>query len=71
MLHIGIGLKESAKILGKKFATGASVKKNQQGKEEIIIQGDVVDQVLDLIGKKGDFLESIPEDNVDVVEEKK
>lgn len=34
-------LKKAAKLFSNKFATGASVTKNNQGVDEIVIQGDV------------------------------
>ncbi|KAI1972781.1 Translation machinery-associated protein 22, partial [Ophidiomyces ophidiicola] len=56
-----------AKELGKKFATGSSVTKNPAGGEEITVQGDVSDDVLEwLVETKG-----VPEDNVELVEDKK
>ncbi|PAV18595.1 density-regulated DRP1 [Pyrrhoderma noxium] len=66
-----IDLKKAAKFFGKRFATGSSVTKNPQGKDEIVIQGDVSDDIMDLISDKVDFLSVIPEDNVELVEEKK
>lgn len=41
----GVDLKKAAKLFANKFATGASLHKNPQGEEEIIIQGDVSDEV--------------------------
>lgn len=41
----GIDLKKAAKLFANKFATGASLHKNPQGEDEIIIQGDVSDEV--------------------------
>lgn len=68
---VGIDLKKAAKFFGKKFATGSSVTKNPQGMDEIVIQGDVSEEIMDMISDKVDFLGSIPEDNVEVVEDKK
>ncbi|KAI2454445.1 hypothetical protein LOY86_002223 [Ophidiomyces ophidiicola] len=65
--HCGLDLKKLAKELGKKFATGSSVTKNPAGGEEITVQGDVSDDVLEwLVETKG-----VPEDNVELVEDKK
>ncbi|KAJ8103730.1 translation initiation factor SUI1 [Lipomyces tetrasporus] len=41
----GIDPKKLAKTFASKFATGASVTKNVEGKDEIVIQGDVGDEV--------------------------
>lgn len=65
----GLDNKKIAKELGKKFATGASVTKNPAGGEEITVQGDVNEDVLDwLLEVHGD---KVPEDNVELVEDKK
>ena len=64
-------MKKAAKFFGKKFATGSSVSKNPQGQDEIVIQGDVSGDVMDLISDKVDFLHVVPEDNVELIEEKK
>ncbi|KAA8902697.1 hypothetical protein TRICI_005828 [Trichomonascus ciferrii] len=45
----GIDLKKLAKTFASKFATGASVTKSAEGKDEIIIQGDVGDEVEEYI----------------------
>lgn len=64
----GLSLKEVAKALGKKFATGSSVTKTAAGGEEITVQGDVSDDLFDwLLETHGD---RIPEDNVDCIEDK-
>ena len=39
-------MKKAAKFLAQKFATGASVSKNPQGYDEIVIQGDVTEEVV-------------------------
>ena len=54
-----------------KFATGASVTKNAAGEEEIVVQGDVADEVFDMISDGTGVLKGIPEDNVEIVEDKK
>ncbi|KAH7097253.1 hypothetical protein BKA62DRAFT_675241 [Auriculariales sp. MPI-PUGE-AT-0066] len=45
----GVDLKKAAKALAQRFATGASVSKLPAGGEEIVVQGDVADDVLELI----------------------
>ncbi|VDC02536.1 unnamed protein product [Peniophora sp. CBMAI 1063] len=79
----GVDLKKAAKLFAQKFATGASVTKNAAGIEEIVVQGDVSQEVFDMIddaqeegaggkGKKGlDLLKGVVIENVDIVEEKK
>ena len=76
-------MKKAAKLFAQKFATGASVTKNAAGIDEIIVQGDVSQEVFDMIdeaqeegaggkGKKGlDILKGVVIENVDIVEEKK
>ena len=64
----GLDLKKVAKEMGKKFATGSSVTKTPAGGEEITIQGDVSDDLYDWLV---DEHEEIPEDNIDIVEDKK
>ncbi|GME77412.1 unnamed protein product [Ambrosiozyma monospora] len=53
----GVDMKKLAKTFAGKFATGASVSKNAEKKEEIVIQGDVGDEVeqylLGLLAEKG------------------
>ncbi|KAG1758930.1 density-regulated protein DRP1 [Suillus occidentalis] len=66
-----IDLKKAAKFLAQKFATGASVTKNAQGQDEIVVQGDVSDDVLELIEGGAGPLKGVPVDNVVIVEEKK
>lgn len=41
-------MKKAAKFLAQKFATGASVSKNPQGYDEIVIQGDVTEEVVSM-----------------------
>ncbi|ODH51954.1 translation machinery-associated protein 22 [Paracoccidioides brasiliensis] len=74
----GLENKKIAKELGKKFATGSSVTKATSGVastvqggmgEEITVQGDVSEEILDwLIEHYG---EKVPEENVELVEDKK
>ena len=63
----GFDLKKTAKEFGKKFATGSSVTKTASGGEEIVVQGDNSDEIFDWIVDVG----KVPEDNVDIVEDKK
>lgn len=42
----GVDLKKAAKLFASKFATGSSVSKNPQGQDEIVVQGDVGDEVV-------------------------
>lgn len=64
----GLDLKKVAKDFGKKFATGSSVTKTASGGEEIVVQGDLSDEIYDWITETyGD----IPEENVDCIEDKK
>ena len=67
----GVDLKKAAKQFASKFATGSSVAKNAQGQEEIVVQGDVSDEVLEMIEGEVGVLKGIPPDNVEIVEEKK
>jgi density-regulated protein len=48
----GVKLSEAAKLFGKKFASGASVVKTPEGKEEIDVQGDHLDAAVELILKQ-------------------
>ncbi|KDQ63928.1 hypothetical protein JAAARDRAFT_27595 [Jaapia argillacea MUCL 33604] len=70
-----IDLKAAAKLFAQRFATGSSVTKNLQGQDEVVVQGDVSDEVLDMLvkpeGKAVGILKGIPENNVECIEEKK
>jgi density-regulated protein DRP1 len=66
-----IDLKKAAKQFASKFATGASVTKNAQGQDEIVVQGDVAYEVVDMLEEGAGILKGVPADNVEVVEEKK
>ena len=66
----GVDLKKAAKQFAQKFATGASVTKNPQGQEEIIVQGDVSGEIVELIEEGAGVLKGIPIDNVVEVEDK-
>jgi density-regulated protein DRP1 len=64
----GLELKKVAKDLGKKFATGSSVTKVPSGGEEIVVQGDVSDELQEFLVEK---YKEIPEDNIELVDDKK
>ncbi|TFK46987.1 density-regulated protein DRP1 [Heliocybe sulcata] len=66
-----IDLKKAAKLFAQTFATGSSVTKNPQGQDEIVVQGDVSDEVLDMIREEKGVLKGVPEANVELIEEKK
>jgi len=66
-----IDLKKAAKQFATKFATGSSVTKNAQGFDEIVVQGDVSDEVLEMIEGEMGVLKGVPRKNISVVEEKK
>ena len=70
-MWIDIELKKAAKFLAQKFATGASVTKNAQGQDEIVVQGDVSGEVLELIENNTGVFKGIPAENVELVEDKK
>ena len=64
----GMDLKKVAKEFGKKFATGSSVTKTPSGSEEIVVQGDLSDEIYDFVTERWP---EIPEENVDCMEDKK
>ena len=64
----GLDLKKVAKDFGKKFATGSSVTKTASGGEEIVVQGDLSDEIYEWVTET---YKDIPEENVDCVEDKK
>ncbi|WAO83540.1 Translation machinery-associated protein 22 [Fusarium falciforme] len=64
----GLELKKVAKDLGKKFATGSSVTKLPGGGEEIVVQGDVSMELEEFLIEK---YKEIPEDHIELVEDKK
>ncbi|KAH7354633.1 density-regulated protein DRP1 [Rhexocercosporidium sp. MPI-PUGE-AT-0058] len=59
--------KKVAKDLGKKFATGSSVTKVPSGGEEIVVQGDVSEEIEEFLLEKYPV---IPKDNIELVESK-
>jgi len=64
----GLDLKKVAKEMGKKFACGSSVTKAAAGGEEIVIQGDLSDEIAEWLLEK---YKDIPEDNIEQIEDKK
>lgn len=73
-------------MFANKFACGASVAKNNQGLDEIVVQGDFSDEIHDLILANWPAvrfiylylcmhvtysLYQVPEENIDTIEEKK
>lgn len=66
-----IDLKKAAKQLAGRFATGASVTKNALGQDEIVVQGDVAEEVVEILEKGVGVLKGVPSGNVEVVEDKK
>jgi len=64
----GLDLKRVSKDFGKKFATGSSVTKVASGGEEIVVQGDVSDEIEEFLWER---YKEIPEDNIELVEDKK
>ena len=67
----GVDLKKASKLFAQKFATGASVTKNPQGLEEIVVQGDVSGEIAEMIEQQTGVLKGVPADNIVEVEEKK
>jgi len=67
----GIDLKKAAKQLASKFATGASVTKTPTGAEEIVVQGDVAEDIRELLEEGVGVLKGVPPDNIEITEEKK
>lgn len=64
-----LDLKKMAKEFGKKFATGSSVTKRADGQgDEIVVQGDVSDEIEEFLLDK---YKQIPEDNIELIEDKK
>ncbi|KAL1405229.1 Translation machinery-associated protein 22 [Vanrija albida] len=67
----GVDLKKAAKLFASKFATGSSVSKNPQGQDEIVVQGDVGDEVVEMLKQQVGVLKGAPGDQVSRVEAKK
>ncbi|KAI9363558.1 translation initiation factor SUI1 [Pilaira anomala] len=64
----GVDLKKAAKMFANRFACGSSVAKNNQGLDEIVVQGDFSDELLKMILNNWP---NVPEENIDKIEEKK
>ncbi|KAI7903375.1 translation initiation factor SUI1 [Cokeromyces recurvatus] len=64
----GVDLKKAAKMFANRFACGSSVAKNNQGQDEIVVQGDFSDELYKIILTNWP---NVPEENIDRVEEKK
>jgi len=60
----GLDLKKVAKEMGKKFACGSSVTKAPGGGEEIVVQGDLSDEIEEWLVEK---YKDIPKDNLEKV----
>lgn len=67
MEQFGLDLKKVAKLFASKYACGCSVTKNASGQDEIVIQGDFVDDLLDFIP---DEWPEVPDEQIDYVEKK-
>ncbi|RSH77706.1 Translation machinery-associated protein 22 [Apiotrichum porosum] len=67
----GVDLKKAAKLFASKFATGSSVSKNPQGQDEIVIQGDVGDEIVEMLRQQVGVLKGAPADQITRVEIKK
>ena len=64
-------MKKASKQFSTKFACGSSVTKNLQGLDEIVIQGDVSGDIVEMIENQVGVLKGVPSDNVVEIEEKK
>ncbi|KAI8992151.1 translation initiation factor SUI1 [Mycotypha africana] len=64
----GVDLKKAAKMFANRFACGSSVAKNNQGQDEIVVQGDFSEEIHEIILKNWP---TVPQENIDRVEEKK
>jgi len=63
-----IELKKAAKLFSSRFACGSSVTKNAAGVEEIVVQGDVQEEIKELILKN---YKNIPADVIELTQDKK
>lgn len=67
-VSIIVPFKTATKVFSTRLACGSSVTKNNQGLDEIVVQGDVSDDIYDII------LETwpeVPEESLEFVEDKK
>lgn len=67
----GVDLKKASKLFATKFACGSSVTKNLQGLDEIVVQGDVSGDIVEMIEDQVGLLKGVPAENIVEVEEKK
>ncbi|KAI8643502.1 translation initiation factor SUI1 [Parasitella parasitica] len=65
----GVDIKKAAKLFANKFACGSSVAKNNQNLDEIVVQGDFMDEVYEMILSQ--WSKEVPAENIDKIEEKK
>jgi density-regulated protein len=61
-----VDIKKAAKMMANKFARGASVSKTVEGKDEIVVQGDLVDEIEEFIVEQF----GVDEDQIAIKEEK-
>jgi density-regulated protein DRP1 len=61
-----VDIKKAAKMLANKFARGASVSKTVEGKDEIVVQGDLVDEIEEFLVEQY----NVSEDQIAIREEK-
>ena len=62
--HFGVNLKDASKVMKKKFSCGCAVVTPGAGKPDAIeIQGDFMDEALEMISEHKDFA-SVPEDKL-------
>lgn len=61
----GLDLKKVAKTCANKYACGCSVVRNPAGYDEVVIQGDFVDDLLDFIPEE---FREVPESQIEVVQ---
>ncbi|KAG0219616.1 translation initiation factor SUI1 [Mortierella sp. GBAus27b] len=66
--NFDVSLKAASKVFATKLACGASVTKNNQGNDEIVVQGDVSDDIYDTIVQSWP---QVPEDNIEFIEDRK
>jgi density-regulated protein DRP1 len=64
-------LQKAAKLFAQRLAAGASVAKNMQGQDEIVVQGDVTDEIKAMISEQVDVLKGVSEGNVEIIEERR
>jgi density-regulated protein len=67
----GFDLKKVSKDFGKRFATGSSVTKTPAGGEEIVVQGDVSDDISDMLSQEDGYKDKVPKDAIECIEDKK